>query len=284
MGTCTSSAYKRLQREDAEQIGIQLSKERRTFWDEKSVLLLGACDSGKSTIMRQLRTIYGSPTIHDEPLTRHERRVYIPRIHKQCIEQMRMALTTRNETILLVYGFCHDTKTSDDNERISLIIPDDVQRLIIQYAEGFDVNLSSNGNMAAECIQSTYPSVNVFNDEIVAALKTLWNESAIRSMYERRNITGIDDSSAYFWDYLDTINDPEYVPDEADILLIYDKYIRKGMSLIHAINQHDATQYFKLPFCLRFLLRNFCDSKLLRRHRVQIRNQEPPLRRCFQCH
>eukprot|EP01084_Bolivina_argentea_P037015 68437_1 len=39
-------------------------------------------------------------------------------------------------------------------------------------------------------------------------------------MYEMRNITKIVDSSAYFWDKLDSLNTPNYVPDEADILLV----------------------------------------------------------------
>ena len=251
MGTCASSEHKRLQRED-EQIGIHLNKDRRTKNRTKSILLLGTCNSGKSTIMKQLRRIY------QEPLTREERRGYVTMIHKQCIEQMRTALTSRNEIIFLIYGFCHDIKTNEQNERISLTIPDDVQRLIILYFEGFDVNLSSNGNVAAECIRSTYPSVDEFNDEIVAALKTLWDEPAIRAMYERRNITGIADSSAYFWNILDTLIDPRYVPDDADILLVNDKYSRKGMSLIHVINQHDL----------------LCHSCFHRYHRVQIRNEE----------
>eukprot|EP01084_Bolivina_argentea_P051250 94276_1 len=37
-------------------------------------------------------------------------------------------------------------------------------------------------------------------------------------MYEMRNITKIDDSSAYFWDRLDELNDPKYVPSDTDIL------------------------------------------------------------------
>ena len=173
--------------------------------------------------MKQLREIYG------EPLTREERRGYIPIIHKQCIEQMHIA--AQSEIIFLISGFLHDIESNDRNDGMLLIVPSDVQRLIILYVEGFDQHLSSIGNMAAECIRSTYPSVNEFNDEIVAALQTLWDEPAIRVMYERRNVTGIADSSAYFWNMLDTLNDPEYDPEMEHILLVNDKYSRKGMSL-----------------------------------------------------
>ena len=48
----------------------------------------------------------------------------------------------------------------------------------------------------------------------------LWNEPAIKRMYDMRNITKIEDSSKYFWDKLDQLNTPNYIPDEADILLV----------------------------------------------------------------
>eukprot|EP01084_Bolivina_argentea_P218048 370094_1 len=57
-------------------------------------------------------------------------------------------------------------------------------------------------------------------DKIVAALKLLWKEPGIRKMYEMRNITRIDDNSAFFWDKLDELNDPNYLPNDTDILKI----------------------------------------------------------------
>eukprot|EP01084_Bolivina_argentea_P193064 331294_1 len=42
-------------------------------------------------------------------------------------------------------------------------------------------------------------------------------------MYEMRNITRIDDNSKYFWDKLDTLHDPNYLPDDTDILKVRHK-------------------------------------------------------------
>jgi len=49
---------------------------------------------------------------------------------------------------------------------------------------------------------------------------TLWAEDAIKQIYEDRATTGIDDSSAYFWDKIDTVMESGYIPDETDILLV----------------------------------------------------------------
>ena len=231
MGTCASAEYKRLEEEDG-RISMQLLREERESSSTMSILLQGTSGSGKSTIMKQfkLHKIYNEPSTTQE--REQELQGYIPMIHKQCIEQMRIALTTRHEIISLVYGFSHNIQRSVRNERISLIIPDDVQRLIFLYFE-VDLRFSLNANMAAECIQNKYCSVDEFNDEIVEALKTLWNEPAIKTMHERRrNDTGIDDSTDYFWNMLDRLNDPEYVPKSEDLLRINDNYSTKGMSFI----------------------------------------------------
>ena len=88
-------------------------------------------------------------------------------------------------------------------------------------------HLSDSGLKAKEIISG----VNEYklNDEIVSAIKTLWNEPAIRCMYGRRNITKIQDSSAYFWDDVDRFTNPHFLPTEEDILMVKsntNKYVR----------------------------------------------------------
>merc|ERR1719499_509037 len=58
------------------------------------------------------------------------------------------------------------------------------------------------------------------NTQLAEACKTLWAEEAIKKIYEDRATTGIDDSSAHFWDQIDTITASGYIPSETDILLV----------------------------------------------------------------
>lgn len=194
-----------------------------------SILLLGTPNSGKSTIIKLCRELNG------EPFTRQERQIYKVRILRQCIGQMQMTVAVRNDIIFLISGFTHDTRTTVQNQGKSLRIPDGIQRQISLYIEGFDVFLSPNACNAAKGIQNLHQSANEFSDDIVATLKTLWNEPTIKAMYDRRDDREIVGSTVYFWDMLDTLNDPNWLPESNDIDLVSDMYISGGMQyfLLH---------------------------------------------------
>ena len=168
----------------------------------KKILFLGSGGSGKSTIFKQLRNIYG------DVLSPQERRNYVTYIHEQCINQMKHALEVLKD-------YHEGSDIMHENHRQYIHEEKDTE------CDDHDIpDLSSSGLEAADFIQGLHHSQHRLNDEIVAYLKTLWDEPAIRKMYEMRNITNIEDSSSYFWNILDTINDPNWLPDEADYLLV----------------------------------------------------------------
>ena len=192
-------------------VSKQLEQDRRKFDSVKKILFLGSGGSGKSTIFKQLRGIYG------KPFNQQERRVFVAHIHEQCLTQMKLALEIleeykngdmdgilhKNES---AYIDTHAYRHSEDDE---------------SEDEDYEIpELSNEALDAAEFINNLHGFGYKLNDEIVGALKCLWQEPAIQKMYEMRNITKIVDSSAYFWDKLDSLNTPNYVPDEADILLV----------------------------------------------------------------
>ena len=49
--------------------------------------------------------------------------------------------------------------------------------------------------------------------------KTLWEQDQIKSVYADRANMGIEASTKHFWDGIDNINTPDYVPSSDDILL-----------------------------------------------------------------
>ena len=196
----------RVDRRRIDAVETDLREEKKRANDVKTILLLGSHSSGKSTIYKQLRHIYGNP------LSQPEIRSYVPHIHDQCIGQMKSALDMLNdfqEETALSHSllkqnyeqYAHDEK--DDENGIHEI-----------------PRLSDQGVEFADYIQSVPYSNHRFTDKIVNALKELWKEPAIKKMYELRNMTTIADSTAYFWNKLDAINDPNWLPNTHDIMLV----------------------------------------------------------------
>ena len=221
----------------------EIADDRRNDHRVKKILLVGTLGSGKSTIFKQLRQIYG------EPMTRVERRHYVQYVHEQCITQMKHALDMLNDfqeetnlshdvmtqnyrryiidehkMNLLVFGYISELQCKWLGDSSPLRIPDEIVMEIIHFFDSVlhgVPDLSHQGMEYADYIQSLHHSKYRLNDKILNALKELWKEPAIKEMYELRSITGIEDSTDHFWNILDTIADPNYIPDLADILSVW---------------------------------------------------------------
>ena len=48
----------------------------------------------------------------------------------------------------------------------------------------------------------------------------MWKEDIIKGIYEERAIMKIEDSTQYFWENVDRIADPDFMPNDTDILLV----------------------------------------------------------------
>eukprot|EP01084_Bolivina_argentea_P037014 68429_1 len=194
---------------------IQAENECNTV---HKILFLGSGGSGKSTIFKQLRGIYGNG------FNRQERRRFVTHIHEQVIRQMKFALE-------ILKAYSHGDKDDIlhqnaikyiDRKTTQEVKSDDTIDYDSDYHEQ-DFHLTipqlSESGKEAETFLLQCNSYKL-NDEIVSAIQCLWQEPAIQKLYEMRNITKIDDSSAYFWDGLDQLIHPNYVPGTADILLV----------------------------------------------------------------
>eukprot|EP01084_Bolivina_argentea_P037013 68428_1 len=194
---------------------IQAENECNTV---HKILFLGSGGSGKSTIFKQLRGIFGTG------FNRQERRRFVTHIHQQVITQMQLALEILN---LYRQGDLHDILHQNvikyiDRKTTQEVKEDDSIDYDSDYHEqDFHITIPklSESGKEAEAFLLQYTSCKL-TDEIVSAIQCLWQEPAIQKLYEMRNITKIDDSSAYFWDGLDQLIHPNYVPGMADILLV----------------------------------------------------------------
>jgi len=170
------------QKAENDKLDKELKKDKRADQSVKKLLFLGSGGSGKSTLFKQLRTLHGTGYADKDRLQ------FKDHIFAQIVEQMRLCLE------------CIDILKEDE--------PDEYK----------DVELSDSGKQAADILQSA-PTLQV-NAQISEAIEILWKEDAIRLIYDLRATMKIDDSCAYFWDEVQRIAAPDYVPDDKDILLV----------------------------------------------------------------
>merc|ERR1719276_271873 len=152
----------------------QLKKDKRLFEHEIKLLLLGAGESGKSTIAKQMKIIYL------KGFQNSERRPYKEIIFSNIIMSMR-ALVLAVERLGL--------EVSAENK--------DRARLFKSNTILFEQNVT---------------------EEIADAVISLWNDPAVKNAYFNSAEFQLNDSASYFFDSMDRITDPEYIPNDQDIL------------------------------------------------------------------
>lgn len=210
MGSCLNSS-------DATTLEKLLDEELRSSRkaDEqiKKILFLGNGGSGKSTLCKQLRLI------HDDKYPDDFRRECITYIHQQIIEDMKLAID--------VYVRFKMRKTqsaagqeSDGRHSVSYSI--DFREDDLWMFDQLDMmGLEVEDVKSAEIVREYYydKQSQTLSPEICDAIKILRDDPAIQRIWDCRNITHLQTSTKYFWENLETIADPNYLPSEQDILL-----------------------------------------------------------------
>jgi len=147
-----------------------LRDERQKFEKEYKLLLLGAGESGKSTVAKQMKII------HLGGFDMEERRSYIPIIYTNVIYN----------TKALVNG-AHEMKVPITNE---------------EYAKKI---------LALDAVAPV-------DREIGKMVKTLWQESGIQEVFRRQSEIQLNDSASYYFEAIDRITQPDFLPSEQDVL------------------------------------------------------------------
>lgn len=57
-----------------------------------------------------------------------------------------------------------------------------------------------------------------WSDELVQAIDSLWHDPIIPTVLDRQSEFYLMDSAAYFFDEIQRIGQPDYVPNETDVL------------------------------------------------------------------
>jgi len=142
------------------------------------LLLLGAGESGKSTIFKQITQLYGKG--YDDS----ERAQFTDRIFKNCIEGLQVL--TRNSDLVDDVS-CRTSESLADSKKWVLELKD---------SEDFKVTPT----FAKHC-------------------KLLWADQGIQNTFAYRAKFQIPDATPYFFERIEEIAQPEYIPSYKDLLM-----------------------------------------------------------------
>lgn len=177
MGNCGSGEPRG---DNDKQITEELKRERKEMEKTVKILVLGAGESGKSTLVKQMKIIHGDGYSTEE----------LKDFRVSILENIRDSMsniTNAMETLGIEYG------DSANGELAELFSDQDV---------------------------STIVEIEDFSPEMAAAAKKLWADTGIRAAYERRNEFHLVDSCQYFLSDLDRICKDDYVPTQDDALRV----------------------------------------------------------------
>ena len=155
----------------------------------KKLLFLGAGGSGKSTIFKQLQYLHEDGFAEEDAihLKRH--------IFFQIVLQMQVAMK-------------HVEKQAAN---------EDVKQ---------DVEVDAELQTAIDKVRE-YTNQHVLSADILEAIAHIWrSDSRLEGIFEGHEKV-LDESTQYFWDSIDRINDKDYVPSKKDILSV--RYRTTGM-------------------------------------------------------
>ncbi|CAH7688161.1 guanine nucleotide-binding protein subunit alpha [Phakopsora pachyrhizi] len=168
-----------------DQIESQIRKDKVLLRNEIKMLLLGAGESGKSTILKQMKLI------HEGSYSAGERESYKEIIFSNTIQSM-------------------------------LVILDAMEMLNIQFQNQLLSRPSSNAirsyNQSIENDPHYHHQAMRLDPRVVDAIEQLWSDNGVRSCYDRSREYQLNDSAGYYFDSIRRIGQPDYIPSDQDVL------------------------------------------------------------------
>ncbi|RKO84365.1 guanine nucleotide binding protein, alpha subunit [Blyttiomyces helicus] len=173
---CLMSAEEKERKRKNDEIEDALKKEKINLRNEVKMLLLGAGESGKSTILKQMKLI------HDNGYSNEERETFREIVFSNTVQSMRVILEA-----MQVMGIPLANSGLDSHRAVILDLP---------------------GQIEAEVLPA----------EVAAAVKALWQDAGVQACFARSREYQLNDSAKYYFEAIDRIADPAYVPTDQDVL------------------------------------------------------------------
>jgi guanine nucleotide-binding protein subunit alpha len=178
MGSCVSIDTVEVSEEDKRRHKAAektLKEAKAKMNNQVKVLLLGSGDSGKSTVLKQMRLI------HKVPFSSQEVESYRQLVFNNLTHGLKYLLDSMEDMELMV---------SDENmDHVDLI----TEARDLRDGESFPV-------------------------DFYEPLKQLWIDPNVQKTWERGNEAALPDNLSYYFSRLDQLFDPDYLPNEQDIV------------------------------------------------------------------
>jgi len=173
----------------------ELSAAKKKDNDIKKLLFLGAGGSGKTTLFKQLQYIHG------DGFNARDRKQFRLQIYEQIMEYMKIMIRKIEDKDFP----CDDEKWLNEL---------DFENETSQFSAKYIADRPNNVELTPE---------------VVGHLRTLWNDKNIRKLFnDYRGRICVADSTGYYLDNLSRLAADDYVPTDADLLLV--RYRTTGMT------------------------------------------------------
>uniref|UniRef100_A0A183BYK9 Guanine nucleotide-binding protein alpha-7 subunit n=1 Tax=Globodera pallida TaxID=36090 RepID=A0A183BYK9_GLOPA len=205
MGHCTSKDQKD-QKTHSRRIEEQLRKEQSMNLRIIKLLLLGAGESGKSTILKQMRIL------HKDGFSKQDLELIKPVVLRKFIGLAFCAGESGKSTILKQMRILHkDGFSKQDLELIKpVVLSNCIHSMLAILRAMFHLQIDYGDPERLKDSQRVFATVHAnkeeFTEELAEAMQRLWQDE------------GIDDSAKYFLDNLPRLSAREYLPTEQDLL------------------------------------------------------------------
>ncbi|KAI8885506.1 guanine nucleotide-binding protein alpha-1 subunit [Backusella circina FSU 941] len=154
-------------------IDTQIKQDRLNLKNEVKLLLLGAGESGKSTIIKQMKLI------HEGTYLKEEKEAYKEIVFSNIIQSM---------------------------------------QVILEAMDTFGVSLNPENEPYKEAVEGLSIRIEDGRMPSVEAIRTLWGDPHLQSVFDQSHDYQLNDSAKYFFDSIDRIGSPDYIPTDQDVL------------------------------------------------------------------
>nr|CAG8530619.1 4848_t:CDS:10 [Entrophospora candida] len=174
---------------------LKAEKERLIKTKSAKLLLLGSAESGKTTVLKQLKIIHGKGL-------EEERQSYRKIVHLNVLTAIKLLITG-----LQYYEYTLKPKNEPHLEKFLKLtsIKDSLNR------DSISVQAAIKDQKLDDSALDSF-------SEYIESVKELWADDAIKKCYDHATEIGLQDSAKYFLDNVDRISKEDYLPTDEDIL------------------------------------------------------------------
>ena len=190
MGVCGSTPVgSSEERARARRLNAELAMETRRDKAQVKMLLLGAGSSGKTTIFKQMRILYG------EGFDEEGRKAFCSVIRRSVVENMQLLVAALEDLGTELF-------TEDSEEAGKVVLEFDAHA-------AFKLVVTKDGKVRAACN---------FSDEMKNHLMCLWQDPGVVEGYANRGALQLNDNFAFNMDNIERICSEAWIPSVEDVL------------------------------------------------------------------